>query len=161
MYKIHQLLKLSLKPFKKGNSYWCRVIKVSDGDTVTCRRFNLRASETKLRLAYIDAPESGQKFGKESQDILKKLVEKKFSRIYIQNTDRYGRHVGEIHCRGKNVNEEMLKLGAAWVYEDYVKDINYLKHLNQLQSNAKKKKKGLWQQTRPVRPSDHRKQNVA
>ena len=158
-YKIHQSLRVVFKPFQKGKTYWCRIIAVSDGDTVTCKRFNLRGSQTKLRLAYIDAPESSQKYGIDARNILKKMLEGKIVRVQIQNSDRYGRHIAVIHARGKNVNEEMLKLGAAWVYEDYIKDINHLKHLNQLQAQAKKKQKGLWQYNRPIHPSLYRKQN--
>ncbi len=36
------------------------------------------------------------------------------------------------------MNEEMVKRGAAWVYEDYIKDKKHLKHMNALQSHAKK-----------------------
>ena len=55
------------------------------------------------------------------------------------------------------MNEEMVKRGAAWVYEDYIKDKKHLKHMNSLQNHAKKHKKGLWRGTRPIRPSDYRK----
>jgi hypothetical protein len=47
--KIHAFLTDVFKPFKKGKKYWCKVIAVSDGDTITCTCYNLRRSETKLR----------------------------------------------------------------------------------------------------------------
>ena len=58
----------------------------------------------------------------------------------------------------KIVNEELIKRGAAWVYEEYIRDKKHLSYLMSLQSNAKKNKKGLWRGTHPVRPSVYRKQ---
>ena len=156
MRYVHGVLKEVFMPFKKGNRYWCKVIAVSDGDTITCRRFNLRRSETRIRLAYIDAPESSQAYGRETQQMVVKLIQKKLVRIRIVDTDRYGRHVAEVYRRSRNINEELIKRGGAWVYEDYIRDKQKLKYLNQLQQEAKSKKRGLWQQSRPIRPSVYR-----
>ena len=85
------------------------------------------------------------------------MVYKKIVRVTITDIDRYGRCVGVIHRYRKNMNEEMVKRGAAWVYEEYIKDPKHRKHMLALQANARKKKKGLWRTTRPIRPSDFRK----
>lgn len=156
--KITVFLRDLFKPFKKGKKYWCRVKAVSDGDTLTCYRFNVRRSETKLRFAYVDAPESSQAYGKESQKMVSKLIGGKLIRVHITDIDRYGRCVGVIYRFGTNINEEMVKRGAAWVYEDYIKDANRLKYMMGLQEKAKKQKKGLWHGTKPMRPSTYRKQ---
>ncbi len=156
--KITVFLRDLFKPFKKGKKYWCRVKAVSDGDTLTCYRFNVRRSETKLRFAYVDAPESSQAYGKESQKMVSKLIGGKLIRVHITDIDRYGRCVGVIYRFGTNINEEMVKRGAAWVYEDYIKDANRLKNMMGLQEKAKKQKKGLWHGTKPMRPSTYRKQ---
>jgi len=58
----------------------------------------------------------------------------------------------------KNINEEIVKRGAAWVYEEYIRDKNHLRYMMELQNKAKKQKKGLWKNSRPVRPSVYRKQ---
>lgn len=150
---------LLFTPYKKGKSYWCRVIAVSDGDTLTCYRLNLRRSETKLRFAYIDAPESSQAYGLESQRLVKKMVYRKIVKVKITDIDRYGRCVGEIYRFRRSLNEEMIKRGAAWVYEEYVKDAQRKKRLISLQEKAKRNKRGLWRGTRPIRPSVYRKQN--
>lgn len=157
--KLRKNLTEFLIPFKKGKGYWCRVIAISDGDTITCRRINLRRSESKIRFAFIDAPESNQSFGKESHAKVKTLVYRKIVKINIVDTDRYGRHVAEVFYRRKNINEELIRTGSAWVYESYIRDKNRLKHLIQLQDNAKKKKQGLWKNTQAIRPSDYRKQS--
>lgn len=151
--------KVVFKPYKKGKSYWCRVIAISDGDTLTCARLNLRRSETKLRFAYIDAPESSQSYGAESQRLIKKMVYRKWVRVKITDVDRYGRCVGVVYRFKKNMNEEMVKRGAAWVYEEYIKDPKQRKHLLALQDTAKRNKKGLWRGTKPIRPSVYRKQH--
>lgn len=156
--RITSLCRIVFKPYKKGKTYWCRVIAVSDGDTLTCSRLNLRRSETKLRFAYVDAPESSQSYGAEAQRLVKKMVYRKVVRITITDVDRYGRCVGVIHRFRRNLNEEMVKRGAAWVYEEYIKDPKQRKHMLALQETAKKNKKGLWRGTRPIRPSDYRKQ---
>jgi len=158
-HRLYIFLVELFRPFKKGKSYWCRVIAVSDGDTLTCSRMNIRRSQTKLRFAYVDAPESSQTYGKESQRIVKTMVHKKMVRVKITDIDRYGRCVGVIYRYRRNINEEMVKRGAAWVYEEYIRDKNQLKRLMTMQDNAKKNKKGLWKGTRPVRPSTYRKQN--
>ena len=95
-YKIQNALSQFLHPFKKGKTYWCRITAISDGDTLTCYRFNFRRSETKLRFAYIDAPESTQSYGPESKRLIKKMVYRKVVRVRITDIDRYGRCVGEI-----------------------------------------------------------------
>lgn len=158
VHKITIFLKELFKPFKKGKKYWCRVKSISDGDTLTCYRFNVRRSETKLRFAYIDAPESSQAYGKEAHGIVTKMVGGKLVRVQITDIDRYGRCVGVIYRYRKNVNEELVRRGAAWVYEDYIKDVKRLKYMKGLQEKAKLQKKGLWRAKNPVRPSSYRKQ---
>lgn len=157
--KLWKLFTKAFDPFKKGKKYWCTVIAVSDGDTISCKRINMRRSTTKIRLAYIDAPESSQEFGTETRKMVMSLVYKKLVWIRIIETDRYGRHVAEVHRRGKHINEELIKRGGAWVYTDYIKDKRYVERLNKLQNDAKKSKKGLWQNPRAVKPSTYRKNN--
>ena len=83
-YLLHKLvvfLQELFRPFKKGKKYWCRVKAVSDGDTLTCYRFNIRRSETRLRFAYVDAPESSQAYGKESQQLVAKMIKNRLVRV--------------------------------------------------------------------------------
>ncbi|WP_180003725.1 MULTISPECIES: thermonuclease family protein [unclassified Acinetobacter] len=157
LYKVTIFLKDFFQPFKKGKSYLCRVSDISDGDTLTCYRMNLRRSKTKLRFAYVDAPESTQAYGKESARLIKSMVYKKFVRVKITDVDRYGRCVGVIYRYRKCMNEEMVKRGAAWVYEEYIRDQKHLHYMMNLQSKARKQKKGLWKASRPMRPKEYRK----
>ena len=40
----------------------------------------------------------------------------------VQDTDRYGRTVGRVYVGAMDVNAEMVKRGAAWVYRQFLKD---------------------------------------
>ena len=60
--------------------------------------------------------------------------------MVVQDTDRYGRTVGRVYVGGVDVNAEMVKQGAAWVYRQYAKDPS----LYRLEEQAKVTKRGLW-----------------
>jgi len=70
------------------------------------------------------------------------LVEHQF----YQKTDnwsgsgRYGRTVGRVYVGSEDVNAEMVKQGAAWVYRKYAKDPS----LYRLEEQAKAARRGLW-----------------
>ena len=129
------------------------VIKVSDGDTVTI----LDASKTqhKIRLNWIDAPESKQAFGQKSRQYLDNMIYKKNITVEFEKRDMYGRILGFIVIDGKNVNLEMVKAGMAWHYEYYAKNA---KEYAEAQREAKKAQKGLWADPNPIPPWDFRKQ---
>jgi len=115
-----------------------RVVGISDGDT-----FTLLTSDThqiKIRLAEIDAPESGQPYGNKSKQVLSGLIFGKDVRVIVQTTDRYGRTVGRPYIGNLDVCEEMVRVGAAWVYKQYVVD----RSLFDVENEAREAKRGLW-----------------
>ena len=70
------------------------VVNVIDGDTTT---INIQGKRTKIRLACIDAMESNAPMGKESTNLLKKLIPIGTKvRLNIVDTDRYKRLIAEI-----------------------------------------------------------------
>lgn len=76
-----------------------RVLYTHDGDTLTCwRTVNGVASEVRVRLAFIDAPELAQSpYGLRARAYLRSLLyvnEPVQARIY--DTDAYGRLIAEI-----------------------------------------------------------------
>ena len=78
--------------------------------------------------------------------------------IEIKNKDRYGRTVAIIYADGKNVNEEMVKTGNAWWYQEYAKkDTQFEKY----QENAKQKKLGLFSRKGYTEPWNYRKEKKA
>jgi micrococcal nuclease len=116
----------------------CRVVGVSDGDTLTARCQN---QTVKVRLAHIDAPERKQAFGQRAKQRLSELVFGKEIELRGETKDRYGRTVAEV-LTDVNVNQEMVRSGLAWHYSRYSKSQKYA----DLQTEAREKKLGLWSQ---------------
>ena len=60
--------------------------------------------------------------------------------MVVQNTNRYGRAVGRVRADGRDVNAEMVRRGAAWVYRQYNRD----PALPRLEAEAQAVRRGLW-----------------
>ena len=134
-----------------------KVIKVSDGDTISVKKLKnnvLDGDLIKVRLYGIDAPEKDQDFGYESKKALMNYVSNKTIEIDIKSKDRYGRSVGILYVDGRNINEELLRDGYVWYYEQYDKN-NERSRL--LQENAMKNKLGLFSKKGYVEPWKFRK----
>ena len=78
-----------------------KVKDVLDGDT-----FITNSGEI-IRLANVDAPETGRPYSRQATDHLKKLIEDKKVRIKEVATDNHGRTVADVSVAGKNVNRSM------------------------------------------------------
>ncbi|MBL6082354.1 thermonuclease family protein [Belnapia sp. T18] len=115
-----------------------RVVGLADGDTLTLLTAERR--QVRVRLGEIDTPESRQPYGTRAQQILSELVFGKDVRIMVQDTDRYGRTVGRVYAGPLDVNAEMVRQGAAWVYRQYSRDPELLR----LEAEAKASRRGLW-----------------
>lgn len=98
--------------------YTGRVVGVSDGDTLTL--LTADKQQVKVRLGEIDTPESRQPYGERAKQVLSALAFGKEARVVVQDTDKYGRTVGRVYVGTVDVNAEMVKQGAAWVYRQYV-----------------------------------------
>lgn len=115
-----------------------KVVAIADGDTFTLLTSDKR--EVKIRLAEIDAPESGQAYGNRSKQVLASLIFGEDCQVRVQTKDRYGRTVGRPFVGQLDISAEMVRLGAAWVYRQYVQD----KSLFDIESDARNNKRGLW-----------------
>ena len=121
--------------------YTGKVVSISDGDTITLLvPDGASYRQVKVRLGEIDTPERKQPYGTRAQQALSDLAFGKQARVVVQDTDRYGRTVGRVYVGGVDVNAEMVKQGAAWVYRQYAKDPS----LYRLEAEAKAAKRGLW-----------------
>lgn len=58
----------------------------------------------------------------------------------MQDTDKYGRTVGRVYVGSLDVNAELVKRGAAWVYRQYSSDPSLIT----LEQQAKAARRGLW-----------------
>ena len=115
-----------------------RVVGVHDGDTLTI--LDPAHKQIKVRLDSIDAPELGQPYGKRAKQELSRLAFGKIASVDVEGLDRYGRAIGRITIDTTDINAELVKRGAAWVYRKYSKD----KFLLQLEQEAREARAGLW-----------------
>lgn len=69
-----------------------RVVRVSDGDTITV--LTAGNKQEKIRLCGIDVQEKRQAFGEKFRQVLAGLFAGKTVKVDVLNVDRYGRNVG-------------------------------------------------------------------
>jgi endonuclease YncB( thermonuclease family) len=98
----------------------CKVVKITDGDTVHV--LDQSKTKHKIRLRGIDAPEKKQAFGQKSKQNLSKLIAGKDIEVEYNKRDRYKRIIGKLIHQGQDVNLLQIKHGYAWHYKHYQKD---------------------------------------
>ena len=130
-----------------------KVIRVSDGDTILIQS---GSQKIRVRMYGIDAPELKQKYGEESKKYLEKRIMDKNVDIKVINQDQYGRKVGKVFYKNKDINLEMIETGNAWFYEYHAKrEKEYRKAFK----NAQEQKLGLWKEKNPQNPRNFRLEN--
>lgn len=134
-----------------------KVSHVGDGDTIN---LYVNGQRQRIRLANIDAPETGgradrpgQPYADKSKEALAKMVLNQTMTLLCFEKDHYDRHVCNIPLSGgKTANEQMVAKGWAWAYtgsnERYLRD----KNLKNVQAQARKERLGLWQDKNPIAP---------
>jgi endonuclease YncB( thermonuclease family) len=110
-----------------------------------------------IRLACIDAPETAQgPSGAEAGQALAQLLQGQSLEIRPQTTDRYGRTVAEVFANGQNLNLQMVRMGAAFVYRDYLNGCD-ARAYEQAEQQAQRFRQGVWRWDQGVeRPWDFR-----
>lgn len=142
------------KPIKEQNSLSCQLTKVSDGDTIAV---DCDKDKLKIRFCGIDAPEKSQPLGKESRELLEKLVNADGGKVIIYpiERDKYGRTVAEVEVysgkkteRGDRVNmfinAEMVRAGMAYHYKQYSGNCPNKEAIAYAEEDAQKEKIGVW-----------------
>ena len=116
------------------------VKRVIDGDTVEL------SDGTRVRLIGIDSPESGDCFSVESTNALRELIEGKNVALEkdVQELDKYGRTLAYLYVDGTFVNLEMVINGFAKTLT-IPPDIKYTDVFITAQTDARERKRGLWQ----------------
>lgn len=129
-----------------------RVVGVSDGDTITVLSPALQ--QHRVRLAEIDAPEKAQPYGQRAKQSLSGLVYGQTVTVAVEDTDRYGRLVGQVELSGTNINALQVERGMAWVYRQYARHPALL----EAEARARAARLGLWADPAPTPPWDFRRQ---
>jgi endonuclease YncB( thermonuclease family) len=133
-----------------------KVIKVSDGDTITVLDNNNQ--KHKIRLKGIDAPESQQTYGDISTQSLAELVYDKEVVVSWDKKDKYYRILGKVIVDGRDANYEQLKKGLAWYYKQYEKDLSDedKKRYSEAEEWARNYSEGLWADSNSMPPWEFR-----
>jgi endonuclease YncB( thermonuclease family) len=142
---------LVLAPRADADSFSGKVVSVTDGDTISVMR---DGEAVKVRLSGIDCPEKKQAYGERAKQFTSDLAFGKTVSVSYSSKDRYGRIRGEVLLPGgKVLNQELVRAGYAWHYTQYSKD----RTLAALEEEARKARRGLWQERDPVPPWEFRK----
>jgi endonuclease YncB( thermonuclease family) len=133
-----------------------KVIKVSDGDTITVIDSNNQ--KHKIRLKGIDAPETKQAFGDISTQSLTELVYDKEVVVHWDKKDKYYRILGKVKVDGRDANYLQLKKGLAWYYKQYEKDLSDedKQRYSEAEEWARNYTEGLWADSNLIPPWEFR-----
>lgn len=132
------------------------VVRILDGDTIDVL---VNRQTIRVRLADIDAPESGQAFGSRARQRLADLTFRQQVQVAEKDVDRYGRTLGVVyatlqHPNGQtkltNINAILVQEGMAWAYRYYGKPTD--PHLYELEKEARRNRLGLWSDPKAQEP---------
>lgn len=146
----------------------CKVVGVTDGDTVTCLTADRK--QEKIRLQGIDAPESKQPFGQRSKQNLSDLVYGKPVTVRWKKRDRWKRILGAVWVTPSDcpacghtldAGAAQLTVGLAWWFRRYAKEQSLQqRHQYEFEEiEAKARQAGLWADSSPVPPWEWRKRS--
>lgn len=123
------------------------MVGIADGDTIKV----LHANEVEsIRLKGIDCPEKRQPFGMRAKQFASSLCFGKEVTICAGKRDKYKRLVADVVLPdGRNLNQELVRCGFAWWYKQFSPNDEIL---NQLESNARQARLGLWGDPHPEPP---------
>lgn len=124
-----------------------------DGDTFTCVP-DRQASSFIVRVASIDAPETGQAYWRVARARLRELAAPS-SLVDCYKVDRYERRVCRLKTKdGRDAAALMLSEGLAWYSEDFASEDKPAdrERYRRLQDEARTAKRGLWPEPDPMPP---------
>lgn len=132
------LFALALLAASPNAVFEAHVVKVVDGDTI---HVAVPGKEIqKVRLFGIDTPERDQPYARQARKALAKLVYGRDVRLETHGSDGYGRLLAIVYVDERDVNAELIRVGAAWVFRKYSDDEKRIA----LEDEARAAKRGLW-----------------
>ena len=135
-------------------TYPARVVSITDGNTLKAVH---DGREIVVRLRWIDSPETGQRYGRQARQALGDLVGGQVVTVRDFGADPHGRRIADVVLPdGRNVNRELVRLGWAWWFRRYSRDVT----LGTLEADARAAKRGLWADPHPVPPWEWRASQV-
>jgi endonuclease YncB( thermonuclease family) len=127
-----------------------KVVGVIDGDTYDVL---VEGRSIRVRMEGIDAPERGMPYYKAAKQHLSVLCFGKQITLVSTGKDHHKRTLGFAYLTdGRELSREMLKAGYAWHYKKYNSD----PALAQLEVVARQNRRGLWAESMPMPPWEHR-----
>ena len=108
--------------------------------------------QIRIRLEGIDCPELHQSFGTRAKQFTSNLVFGKKVTVDPKYLDRNGRTVARVSIEGKDTSVTLVQAGLAWHYKHYSSD----PLLAKAEEQARRLKKGLWSEARPIPPWEWR-----
>ncbi|TXH68779.1 MAG: thermonuclease family protein [Thiothrix sp.] len=135
-----------------------QIVHIADGDTLTVLGPDKKTY--KIRLQGIDAPEKKQAFGQACKESLMQMTDNQLAKVEAFKKDRYGRIVGKVRVKGKDLALEQIKAGCGWHYTAYEKEQSTRdqKTYAKAEAQARAAERGLWQDAKPIAPWDFRRQ---
>lgn len=124
------------------------VSRVIDGDSIVV---DSKGKSYEIRLWGVDAPEHDQPYGYKAKKHCSKLISGRNVRVEVKTRDGYNRLVGVVYLNRKNINEELVRQGSAWVYKKYC-TTSICRRWQKLESSARRDRKGLWNTTSVIAP---------
>lgn len=140
------------KSTENSNLESVEVISVMDGDTI---KVKYKGETKKVRYLLVDAPEiyhkklGEQPFGREAQARNREIINNA-KNVSLEfdvggKEDKYGRLLAYIYADGKSVQEQLIREGLVRVGYIYEPNTKYEDKYKEIQEEAKKEKKGIWQ----------------
>ena len=135
--------------YSTAHAWYGYVVKVLDGDSIQVQR---KGKIIEIRLYGIDCPEWRQSYGDEAKRFTREKIYRKTVTVEPKDIDRYDRVVALVGYSGGLLNRELIREGFAWVYPRYCREQPLCTELKELEYNAAKSRRGLWEAEHPVSP---------
>ncbi|AFM24132.1 thermonuclease family protein [Desulfomonile tiedjei] len=131
--------------------WWGEFVRAIDGNLIVAKPIGYNLEET-IRLSGIDAPEMGERLGREAQQFITEKLKGKQIAVDTQvgSPDFFGRILGVVYYLQpgkvtadafKNLNAELLSAGLAY-WDQMRSPMSYA--YEEAQNNARLASKGIW-----------------